>query len=92
MSCRGRGTLTVRRSDNPFFQTTTVDIGQDVSKEGEYAARAVAQWLAHAHTDPKAQALAHLGAGDAREQVRRLVHPKLQERPDLRGEDALELL
>ena len=41
MSCRGRGTLTVRRSDNPFFQTTTGDIGQDFTKEVEYAAPTV---------------------------------------------------
>ena len=38
MSRRGRGTPTVRRSDNPFFQTTTGDIGQDFTKEVEHAA------------------------------------------------------
>lgn len=38
MSCRGRGTLTVRRSTNPFFQTTTGDIGQDFTQEVAYAA------------------------------------------------------
>jgi hypothetical protein len=31
MSVRGRGTLEVRKSDNPFFQTTNADIGLSAS-------------------------------------------------------------
>ena len=41
MANRGRGTLTVRRSDNPFFQPSSHMVGEDFSKEITYNAPTV---------------------------------------------------
>lgn len=41
MANRGRGTLTVRRSDNPFFQPSSHMVGEDFSKEVTYNAPTV---------------------------------------------------
>lgn len=41
MANRGRGTLTVRRSDNPFFQPSSQTVGEDFSEEIVYNAPTV---------------------------------------------------
>ena len=41
MANRGRGTLTVRRSDNPFFQPSSQTVGEDFSTEITYNAPTV---------------------------------------------------
>lgn len=41
MANRGRGTLSVRKSNNPFFQTTNQAFGEDFSEDVEFTAPSV---------------------------------------------------